>query len=66
MRPHDTRVYNNLACTQMRMHKFNAAERNIARALELNPGSAPLLRTQREIREAREAIESGMLDKTAL
>ncbi len=66
VRPHDTRVYNNLACTQMRMHKFNAAERNIARALELNPGSAPLLRTQREIREAREAIESGMLDKTAL
>lgn len=62
-RPDDVKALNNLACTQMNMRKFAAAEKNISLALESMPESAALMGTKREISEARAAAEAKAAEK---
>ena len=59
--PREPAVYNNLAMVQMRLRKFDAAEKNARRALELAPGSAEVLDTIRQVTEAREAAATNAL-----
>ena len=47
--------YNNLAIIQMRMGKFDAAEINVTRALELVPESAEVKDTKKKLDKARKA-----------
>lgn len=59
--PREPAVYNNLAMVQMHLHKFDAAEKNAKRALELAPGSAEILDTIRQVTEARAAAATNSL-----
>lgn len=59
--PREPAVYNNLAMVQMHLRKFDAAEKNAKRALELAPGSAEILDTIKQVVEAREAAATNAL-----
>jgi len=52
-RPNEPAVYNNLAMIQIELRKFAAAEANVRKALELAPGSAAILDTQKALERAR-------------
>ena len=54
-RPDEPAFYNNLAIIQMRMGKFDAAEINVTRALELVPESAEVKDTKKKLDKARKA-----------
>ena len=58
VRPGNPRILNNIAFTQLKMRKFDAATQNINLALDVEPGSAPYLNTAKQIETARkEAAE---------
>ena len=51
--PNQPTFYNNLAMVQIELGKFDAAEANIKKALELMPNSAAILDTKQRLKEAR-------------
>jgi len=52
-KPRETAVYNNLAMIQIELRKFDAAEVNVRKALELAPNSAAVLDTKKALEAAR-------------
>lgn len=57
-RPEEPAFYNNLAIIQIRLGKLDAAEINVARALEIVPESAEVRDTQKKLEKARQAAEN--------
>lgn len=57
-RPEEPAFYNNLAIIQMRQGKFDAAEINVTRALEIVPESAEVKDTKKKLEKARKAAEN--------
>ena len=55
-RPDEPTFFNNLAIAQMMTRKFDLAEKNARRALELLPDSPEVKDTVREVEKARQAV----------
>ena len=56
--PKEPAIYNNLAVLQMKTGRFDAAEKNARRALELLPDSAEIQDTLKQVAKAREDAEA--------
>jgi len=56
--PKEPAIYNNLAVLQMKTGRFDAAEKNVRRALELIPDSAEIQDTLKQVLKAREDAEA--------
>jgi Flp pilus assembly protein TadD len=56
--PKEPAIYNNLAVLQMKTGRFDAAEKNARRALELIPESAEVQDTLKQVLKAREDAEA--------
>ena len=59
-RPNDPAVLNNLAVAQLRQKKFDEAEANVRKALEVYPEAQEAKRTLESIKKAKKEGEAGM------